>query len=335
MKNDKIIPGVVLILIGAVILLHNYDYLNFHWSNFIYLWPIFIVIGGINLIFAHNKSGWATALKLGVIVLGFGLIIFGNFGKHHGFWNNYTYNYSDDNDHDDDDDDNNNGAGVTKVEGNSEFNEPFTADTKLARLTISGGGTIYKLDDTTNQLFQASTREFKGKYVFSHSKTDSVADLGFNMKGNRGFNFDFDDDNDKDGKDHNSKTNSAIFKLNITPEWEISVKTGATKLDFDLSKFKIRSLKLSGGAAAFDVKMGQPLATTNVEVSTGMSAVVINIPATAACRVVSSTGLSSTNFDGLNKTGDNTYETPGFSSAKNKMFIKMSGGMADFKVKRY
>lgn len=331
MKNDKIIPGVVLIMIGAVILLNNYGYIHFHWHNFFYLWPVFIVIAGINLIFAHNRTGWATALKIGVLALGFGLIIFGNFGKHNGrFGNSDAFYFNDDDD--DSNDDNDSGSKITKVEGNSQFNAPYVATAKIARLNISGGGTTYRLSDTTSQLFTANTHEFKGRYVFNHSQKDSVYVLDFNMKGHHGFNLDFGDDDDK--KD-SSKINSAVFKLNTAPEWEIDVKTGATKLDFDLSKFKVRSLKLSGGAAAFDVKLGQPLATTNVNVSTGMSAVVISVPANAACRIVSSTGLSSTDFEGIHKKADGVYETPGYSTAATKFNIKMSGGMADFKVKKY
>jgi len=329
MKNDKIIPGVVLILIGAVVLLHNYGVIAFHWGNFFYLWPIFIVIGGINLIFANNKSTWATLVKLGVIIAGFALIVFGNFGKHNGFWNNQVFTYDNDDDSDDDSDSTSTGK-VTKIEGNSVFNEPFVADAKIARLNISGGGTVYALSDTTNQLFNAETKEFRGRYVYSSKKEDSVYVLNFNMKGRHGFNLDFDDK-----KNGYGKNNSVVFKLNPNPEWELDIKAGATKLDFDLSKFKVRSLKLSGGAADFEVKLGQPVKETNVNVSTGMSSTTISIPANSACRITSSTGLSSTNFDGFNKQGDGTYETAGFANATNKIFIKMSGGMADFKVKRY
>ncbi|GAA4095465.1 LiaI-LiaF-like domain-containing protein [Mucilaginibacter panaciglaebae] len=326
MRNDKIIPGVVLILIGTAFLLHNYGVIHFHWGNFFHLWPIFIVIGGINLIFANNRSAWATTLKLAVIIVGFGLIVFGNFGRYNSPFPAFSY-------YDDDDYDDSGKTGVTKVEGNSEFNAPFAADARVATLNISGGGTVYRLSDTTSQLFSASTKEFKGRYVFTHSNQDSVYTLNFNMRGHHDLDFNFDDDNDK-GKD-TSRTNSATFRLNPNPEWNINVKTGATSLDFDLSKFKIRSVKLAGGAAAFDVKLGQPLAITNVDVATGMSDVTIRVPATAACHIKSSTGLSSTTFDGFAKMADNTYETPGFSAAKNKMFIKISGGMADIKVKRY
>ena len=326
MRNDKIIPGVVLILIGAVILLHNYGYLDFHWSNFIYLWPILIVIGGINLIFAHNRSAWATVIKLAVIIAGFGLIIFGNFGNKYNFWPAYTYHHNNDKDDDDnDDDDDNNGKSIVKVEGNSVFNQPYTADATVARLNISGGGTVYNLSDTTNQLFNASTKEFTGKYEFKHSKQDSIYVLDFDMKSSHSM----------DWHGNNSKTNSANFKLNPNPEWEINVETGATKLNFELAKFKIRSLKLQGGAASFDVKMGQPLAATNINVETGVSEVTIQVPQTAACRIITDSGLSSNHFDGFDKKENNVYETPGFGAAKNKMYINMSGGVSDFKVRRY
>jgi hypothetical protein len=330
MKNDKIIPGVILILIGAAILLHNYGYLHFHWHNLIFLFPLVIVLWGINLIFSDRKSPWVIGLKLLVVALGFSLMLFGNVGGHDGRWASDAFYF----DGDGNDEDSDNNGKITKIEGNSEFNAPYVATAKIARLNISGGGTTYRLSDTTSQLFTANTHEYKGRYVFNHSQKDSVYVLDFNMKGHHGINLDFGDDDDDNKKD-SSKTNSAVFKLNIAPEWEIDVKTGATKLDFDLSKFKVRSLKLSGGAAAFDVKLGQPLATTNVNVSTGMSAVVISIPANAACHIVSSTGLSSTNFEGFNKQGDGTYETPGFANARNKFYIKMSGGMADFKVEKY
>jgi hypothetical protein len=310
-------------MIGAVILLNNYGVIAFHWSNFFYLWPIFIVIGGINLIFAHNRSAWATVLKLGAIIAGFGLVVFGNFGGRAGFWPVYNYSYND-NGKDGDDDDN--GKSIVKVEGNSVFNEPYVASAKVARLNISGGGTIYNLSDTTNQLFNANTKEFTGKYEFKHSVEDSVYVLDFDMKNNHGRN---------GWHGGNEKTNSATFKLNPNPEWEINVETGATKLNFDLDKFKIRSLKLSGGAASFDVKLGQPLAVTNVIVETGVSEVNISVPQNAACHITTDSGLSSNSFPGFTKKENNTYETPGFDNAKNKLFIKMTGGVSSFKVNRY
>ena len=131
------------------------------------------------------------------------------------------------------------------------------------------------------------------------------------------------------------KNNQAYLKLNTNPVWDINVKAGAAELKFDLTNFKVRNLKLKGGAASFDIKLGQPVAETNVEVSTGVSSVTIEIPQNAACHITTSTGLSSKNFDGFDSKSDNQYETANFSTATNKMYINLKGAVSDFKVHKY
>jgi hypothetical protein len=194
-----------------------------------------------------------------------------------------------------------------------------------AQLHISGGGTSYTLNDTTSQLFKADTHEYYGRYEFNHSMQDSTAILDFSMKNRKGhFNW---------GSDH--KSNSATIFLNPNPIWNINIDAGATELNFDLSKFKVKDLRISGGAASFKVKVGQPLATTNIDVSTGVSEVEISIPQNVACEITSASGLSSSNFDGFTKKDNGVYTTAGFENAKNKLFIRMTGGISDFKVHRY
>ena len=337
MKNDKLIPGLILVLIGLVILLDNFGYIDFHWSNLWHLWPMFLIIAGVNLVFAHNKTPLATILKVGVVIVGFALLLFGRFGDRMGLPIYYSFHNDnhdrDNNDKDDDDDDDDDDTTATtkgdivQVESNNGYNTPYTTDAKIAQLNISGGGTEYLLSDTTNQLFKADTKEHFGKYEFSHRNEGSTYILDFKMKDKKGGHFNWSSGDDK--------SNSATFKLNPNPIWDISVETGATSLDFDLTKFKIRTLKLSGGAASFDVKLGQPQVNTNVEVSTGMASVNINIPQNAACRIKTDSGLSSTDFDGFTKKDDDTYETPGYETAANKINININGGISDFNVHRY
>ncbi|MFD0748618.1 LiaI-LiaF-like domain-containing protein [Mucilaginibacter calamicampi] len=324
MKSNKLFPGVVLILIGLMFMLRNYGFLHFHFWNLFYLWPIIIVIIGINLIFANNRSTWATVLKLGVIVVGFGLLFFGNFSNHNPFWGRYSYHVDDD---DDDDDNYSEGRRITKLEGASVFTENYTDSIRVAQLNISGGATTYKLNDTTNQLFSANTQEYFGNYQLTTNKNDSLYVLNFKMRDNSKGRFDW--------NDGHKKSNIAMFKLNVNPEWDINIATGATDLDFDLSKYKVRKLDLAGGAGAFKIKFGQPLTTTNVDISTGASDVDIDIPNTAACRITRSSAFSSSDFEGFTKVGDGAYETPGFANATNKIYIKIKGGMSSFSVKRY
>jgi hypothetical protein len=331
MKNDKLIPGLVLVLIGAAILLANYGYLHFHWWNIFRLWPIFLVIGGVNLVFAHNKSPWATIIKIAVLVVGLGLLFFGNFGDRYNFWpgNHYSWssNDNDDNDNnnmnDDDDNDDDNNKGDVKAAVNGVFNDPYNSNIKVARLNVNGGGTSYYLSGTTDQLFSATTRDNTNKYTLSSTKDeDSVYVVNFHMKDHDGMNFD-------------SDKSRADFSLNTNPIWDVHVDAGATKLDFDLSKFKVRELKLNGAAGSFNIKLGDPLESTNIDVSNAASDVKIEIPQSAACEIETDTGLSGNEFPGFNDIGDSRHETPGFATAKNKMHIHIKGVVSGFKVSRY
>jgi hypothetical protein len=318
MRNNKLIPGIVLVLLGTVFLLRNYGYVDIHWSNIFHLWPIFIVIAGVNMIFANNRSPWAMGIKLAVIIGGFGLLFFGDFGNKFGFWPRGNYEF------DIDDDDNRTHSDVVRGETTRFFEDPYNDSIKTARLNIHGGATNYKLSDTTNLLFSAEARELFGKYTFNSIKTDSSSVIDFRMRNNKFKNFGFGD-----------KSNKATFKLNVKPEWELDINAGATDLDFDLTKFKVRTLHIDGGAASFKVKFGQPLNVTTVKVNTGASEVDIRIPRGAAASIDVHSGLSSDDFEGFVKIRDHWYETPGYANATNKFNIKINGGVSDFNVKRY
>jgi len=321
MKHNRIVPGAILITLGVIFLLHSFGLIHIHWINIIHLWPIFLLIAGINLIFAHNRSVWATFLKLVVVVVGVCLLLFGNFGNGFNTWSGYYhFRHLTDRNDDDNSDDNEH---IVKIEGSSIFTEPFHADAKIGKLNISGGGVSYILVDTTSQLFEATTKEYGRHYEYSHHNQDSTYVFDFNVNSNARFHW---------GK---GKTNEAVFKLNTAPLWDMDIEAGAAKINFDLSKFKIRNVDISGGAASFQLKMGQPLANTNLSVSTGAAEVRISVPKSAACKIETDSGLSSNNFEGFNKLDDDSYETPGFAGAKNKLYIKFDGGVSDFKVVRY
>ena len=130
-------------------------------------------------------------------------------------------------------------------------------------------------------------------------------------------------------------SNHAVISLNPKPIWEINLEMGAGKADFDLSQFKIGKIDVSGGAASFHIKLGQPLKTTNVSVETGVSEVEIEIPRSAPCRIKIDSGLSSDSFEGFSEQGDGTYTTENYKGANNAIEIDLQGGMSKFEVKRY
>lgn len=314
MRNEKLIPGIILVFIGALILLDNFGYFNFSWSVFISMWPVVLIIAGVNLVLAHNRSGGAMFVKILVLLVGMGFIVWQGT---HADRDAYRWRFSAGRD-----DSGNN----REVKGS--YTEPFNPVVQTASLNITGGAASYTLLDTTNQLFYAETRESNTGYSLKTTidSTNAVVDfdMGNNHSRHHGFFF-FD----------KGRSQHADIKLNVNPVWDIDVESGASSLKLDLSKFKVRKLSFEGGAASCDIKMGQPLASTNINIQTGASSVNISVPQNSACRISTDTGLSSKHIEGFNKKGDSEYETPGFEQAANKMYIHLEGGFASFKVTRY
>jgi hypothetical protein len=325
MKNDRLFSGLVLVIIGVVFLLHNFHVIDFHWSNLFRLWPVFLVIGGINLLLANTRAGWATALKVVVLVIGLGFVLFANSHRRDESGSRFNFNFSDDRDRDNDVDTAFTDGDVTSNKGNNNvYQQLYTPDVKTARLNISGGATSYVLNTTTNDLFKASTHETYGNYALRTSKEDTVTVLDFDMKGkNRSFHWDSD------------RMNEARISLNTAPQWYINLRGGAAETKFDLTPFKIRSLNINGGATSSKIKLAANMPITEVSVSTGASEVEISIPKNAACDITVHSGLSSNDFEGFTKVNGSHYTTPGFEGSANKIYIHLKGGVSDFEVKRY
>lgn len=327
MRNDRLFSGLVLVIIGAVFLLNNFGVIDFHWANLFRLWPIFLIIGGVNLLLANTRTVWATAIKVTVLIIGLGFVLFSNAGRSENHNSPFNYHFNiDDNDHDDNDNDTTDNDGDIKRSGgvSNTYEELYRPDEKRVRLNISGGATSYILNSTTDSLFRATTHETFGDYSFTKSNDDSVMVLNFSMK-NHNNRFHWNSD----------RMNEARISLNTAPVWDINLKSGAAEMRFDLTPFKIRSLNVNGGATSSKVKLNAMLPLTEVSVSTGASEVEISVPKNAACKIDVSSGLSSNDFDGFTKIDGSHYTTPGYESAANKIYIHLKGGVSDFKVRRY
>ncbi len=322
MKLDRVIWGVLLLFIGGVLLLDNFDIIEFYWRNVWSFFPVFIIILGVNILFNRNNSQTGNIISLGILVVALSFLFFkGQQVPENGFWwgnnnnNNYHFRY------DDDDNDNDDDEKYTKVN----FAESFVSgdENKKAILNISGGGTSFKLKEKTDSLFSADVKKRNGNFALTKTTSDSANVLNFKMqdKNNRRWSM--------------GEGNAVALHLNENPIWNIQVNMGAGEVDFDLSNYKVRTFNFDGGVAELDVKIGNLLPITDVNVKTGLTHVKISIPEGSGARIKAKTGLSSRDFDGFTKVSDNVYETPNYSSSTNKIFINFDGGLTSFEVKKY
>lgn len=316
MKTDKIVWGLILVFIGGIFLLENFNVINFYWGSVWRLWPLFLVVLGANMLFNRGTGKAGASIAAGITIIALVLVGYHGSTPREEQRNNWSFRYNDE-------EDNDNSDKPARRSSTNTFTEVYNAGTRRAELNVKGGATSYQLKNNTDNLFDADVKQSYGNYSLDKVTRDSVEILNFRMR-QRDRNWDM---GDTDG-------NQVTIRLNERPVWDINVEVGAGEIDFDLTNFKIRNLELKGGAASFDVKLGKPLNTTSVNVETGVAEVKIVVPQDAACQIKVQSGLSSKDFEGFTKQADNTYTTTNFVSAPNKIIINLKGGLSQFEVRR-
>jgi len=311
MKLDRIMWGIVLLFIGGVLLLENFDIIDFHWGNIWRFWPIFLIIAGVNILFSRNKSQVGGIISIAVLVVMLGILFYkGQEAPGHRNWvGDRIRDNTDRKDHEQSD--------------LLDFSHPYIDSLSgKTMLNISGGATSYELKGNTDSLFTARVERKTGNFSLQTIENEGTTTLNFKMEGKSKWNMG-DGGNDVD------------FRLNNRPEWEIHMNMGAGEVDFDLSSYKVRSFNFDGGAASLDIKLGDLLPVTDVNVKTGVAEVKIKIPESTGCRIKTKTGLSSKDFTGFTKLADGSFETPNYQASAKKIFINLDGGLSSFEVKRY
>lgn len=318
MKTEKVIWGLILIFIGAIFLLSNFGVIDFYWGSVWRFWPVIFILAGANMLFSRLENNVGTYLSIGLTVLTLGFLAYQGTQPNHRSAGRTWFKY----DHRD--------REVSKDNSNwnssNTFTEPYTANARRAELNINGGVTSYRLDDTTSNLFDAEVEESFGSYSLEKTTRDSVEVLNFRMR---------DKDKKRNWNMDDIEGNEVRIKLNQNPLWDINLEVGAGESIFDLSAFKVQSLKLKGGVASYQIKLPVPVTVMDVTADTGVAEVSIKVPKTSACRITIESGLSSRDFSGFDKQADGSYQTADYDSSAKKINIRLKGGLSSFEVSRY
>jgi hypothetical protein len=313
MKADKIFWGILFVFIGGIFLLENFGIIDFSWYYIWRLWPLALILIGLNILLSrvNSKIGIIATVVITVIALGF--VTFKGL-KNDGNHSNWTFSENDE-------------AETTSLNGeasSSTFVEDYDAKYKTATLNIKGGASQFEIKNTTDKLFQSDLKETNTRYYLRKTDTDTGVVLDFNSKDKKGgYSF------------QNNEFSEVEMMLNTQPIWDVNLVMGAGSVDFDLSAFKIKSINLKGGAASFDLKIGDLLNQVNLVAETGVAEVKIEVPESMGCQITTSTGLSSKDFQGFIKKNNGIYETSNYKTATKKVNIILKGGLSDLNVNRY
>ncbi len=311
MKLDRVMWGIVLLFIGGVLLLENFQIIDFHWGSVWRFWPIFLIIAGVNILFSKNKSQIGGIVSLVILVATLILLFFRGQQPPSNSNDTIVDRLGDE-------------VNIDRSQREDlHFSHPYSDSSSVKTvLNISGGGTSFELKEPTDSLIEAKVQNRAGKFTLQTMKEDSITTVNFKMNGKQKWNI-------------GEGGNDVDFYLNIHPNWEVNMNMGAGEVNFDFSAYKVAKFNFDGGAAALDIKFGALLKLAEVNVKTGVADVKINVPQASGCRIKTKTGLSSKDFSGFTKLDDGVYETPDYKSAENKVLINLDGGLSNFEVHRY
>jgi hypothetical protein len=306
MSYRKIFWGLLLVMIGVLFILKNTGVLFFSWHTMWQLWPVILILWGISLIPVKDWIKLVLSL-LTVLVTFFAMQQYGPKDKH-----NWNFEWNDRNNNDDEE-------SVTTY--NKVMSEDFDSLTKFANLKLNIGVGNFKIKDTTNLLIEVKHDNDNANYSMTAKTEDSLSIIDLSLE--------------KGEFNNGNIRNNVVMKLNPNPIWDLDLNVGAAEVDFDLSGFKTRNLKIQGGASDIELKLGAALPLTEVKLEAGAASITIRVPESAGCEIISNTFMASKDFSGFTKIGKQQYQTPNFATSTNKIKIDLQAGVASVNVERY
>jgi hypothetical protein len=306
-RGGGVVGPLILIFLGAVFLLQNTGYLpaNF-WMNLWRLWPLVLVLVGIELLLAHRVP-WMALTGLAAVVLVVGAV-----------------------------------ASNTSMPmlGAAQDTVTSTTQTDLqgangAAVTVRfGAGQLVVGPIEQPQPNALALMNYQGPPQLAPQPrytpvNGGVGQLEYQTSG-------------RDGPTNflpfgNGHAEAATLNLNLAPGVPITslnVQTGATDARLDLSNLRVNTLDMSIGAATTFVRFPQTGLTT-AHISGGASTINLEVPPGVAAQIQHHGGLTTLNVDQSRfpQVNESTFRSPDYDTAQNKVDLNIETGVTTISIR--
>lgn len=349
-RRNGLFWGIALVTLGLLLVARNAGWLAVDWHSLVNLWPVLLILAGVNLILERrgNPAAFVTTVLLAIAVP---TTLFGFFARNrdrseYNFrWNDHD---RDDNSDEEDDQSNNDEADDNAGDKNTDdayhaerdrratdagtlhvntFSETMDADTRDAVLKLSGGAGKFFISDPTTELIKADTKQTISSYSMSVDRDPTTHTPTIELKPT--------DDEQHVDLDNSKFENRVDVHLNAKPVWTMDIGLGAGQGELDLSSYNMKSLKLAAGAADIDLKLGAKADQSEIKLDIGAALVTIHVPKEVGCRIKKDGALNINQLDDFTDVGGGEFVSPGYDAAKKKITVRFDGGMSKLKVVRY
>lgn len=328
MNNNKsnIFNGIILITIGILLFGYINDFFSFDFSmrEIAKYWPLLLVFAGISVFFNERRSVYNPTTALFVaFAIPLGLFHFSVRGI-----DKVTNKIEDElNIEFNSDNENNSNSKIDTVSNNIEnYNVPLNSETEYASLDINGGAVGFSLvESSVANVFEAKTQNNQNGFELSDEKDGNKQEIEFKMMDNKG-KFKFNNKN---------KFGKIEMKLSTKPIWDLNLNVGASDIKFDLSNYKIKLMDIETGASNLDLKLGNIISESDINISSGLANIKVNIPKDAGCQIITESVLNANTFEGFKEIEKGKWQTDNFNKSTKKIKLKLDSGLSAVKVERY
>lgn len=309
-KRSQINWGIILIGIGFLFLLNTIGVVgHFNWSLLLHLWPVIIIIIGVNIILKNTPLWWLTPVIFVLGILGLFLVSNGD-----GY---YRYNYNLDFRPPLVNRDSNTYRSETEISPDIEMME--------VELNFSAGRLILDSVREEKNLYETrlSYKNTSPHFDYSYEKDKNIGYLSIKQpeKSNNWFNF--------------SARNDWQLYLTRNIPLIIKVNAGAGEFNFNLEELNAQELTINSGAGDLEIDLGEH--TQYLRLNSAAANVDLNIPDNRALSIRSEGLISNNNFTdkGLIKTENNIYQTLNYQNSTNKLIIEINSPASNIDLDFY
>jgi hypothetical protein len=334
----RFFKGLVIILVGIILLLNNLSILEWSvWFNLLKLWPLLLISLGISFIFRTRLSWLGPLLLLLGVIFGIGASYMGLdvplgdkvpteveiIQKEMELVPSVVQKMEKEFSEQDEDTESIEIQELTEEGMIGEVSKDIEMVPLIQKADIALNYEVgsFALKYTTPLLYecQVSYRYPEFKPVESFTMLDNEAQVQIYHQPI------------SDKMTIDPPKNQIDLKLNPDIVYNIFLETGATAIDYDLSKFKVESFTIKSGAS--NINLIIPRYNGSIKIDSGVAKIDIAIPEDVGAKVHLDTGLSKKDFDeNFVKQKDYTYISQNYNSALYQVDIDIDSGVSKINI---
>ena len=288
--------GLLIILVGTLLLLKNFNIISVNLLDLWRLWPVLIIGLGLSMLSLRGWLGALVSFIASILLLGLVALT---------IIDNPIY------------------PGIISPNVQTTTQSESAGDAKSLQVTVEAGAANITLGSSQQQRGVKTVQESnQPNLTKSSTMVNDSHHIIFSTK-------------DPQTPWFGNVTNNITTTLTESIPIDIILQTGATSISGDLSRVKLSSLAIKTGASDIDLRLGLAQEKQSINISAGASDVTLRAPKQAGVQIKSQSTLANTHFEGVDKKSDSLYESANFNEAKTKIIIEAELGVSQFTVKRY